>query len=134
MTACHQTPLASTDYYRVTCMSQWRVNEPPWALIPPLFKTRESLTRPVNRHTSLVPATLPHAHTHNHTQRHKQSRVKYLTVQVSLHCFCHHLLYCISSSVSLPVLSAHLLSLMSFLPSFSSVHLFSYFSSAFIRP
>ena len=46
------------------------------------------------------PRTHTHTHTHTSTQKHKQTPVKYLTTLVSLHCLCHHLLYCISLSVS----------------------------------
>lgn len=120
---------------------------PSWTNTVSVFRPQESLTRPVNRHTSLIrflPAALSsflsprdshsHAHTHSSTQKHKQTPVKYLTTLLSLHRLCHHLLYCISLSVSLPVLSAHLLSLLSFLPSLSSVHLFTYFHGALISP
>lgn len=47
---------------------------PPQALIPPLFKTRESLTCPVNRHTSPVLATLSLAHAHTRTHGHTKAQ------------------------------------------------------------
>ena len=118
------------------------------SLLPPsrtntvsLFRPQESLTCPVNRHTSLVrslslPAALSSflsprdSHTQTHTsfrtQKHKQTPVKYLTTLLSLHCLCHHLLYCIL--VCLPACSFSSSVVSAVFPSFSlfssSVQLF----------
>lgn len=104
-----------------------------WTNTVLLFRPQESLTCPVNRHTSLVhalPAALSsfrsprdsqsqihkhtHVHSHSSTQKHKQAPVKYLTTLPSSAIICYTVSACL-----LPCLFSRLiccLCCLSFLP------------------
>lgn len=124
------------------------VNEPPHSLLDTvsLFRPQESLTRPVNRHTSLVPAALssflsrrdPHSHTRTHTNALTKAQTSPSEIfnrarQLALPPPSFIILYLLVCPAACSLSSSVVSAVFFFLP-FSSVHLFSPLSRAPVSP
>lgn len=93
-------------------------------MISLLFKTRESLTCPVNRHTSPVPAALSHSHIHTKAQTNPSeifNRARQLALPLPSFIIPHLLVCLPACSLSSSVVSAVFPSFLFFC---SSVQLF----------